>query len=300
MVPDDPPGPDEGGDPACWLHRFDGGMDVVILGSGTPVAGPGRAGAATALVAGDGRWVLVDCGRGATQRALDAGLDLTALVAVAVTHHHSDHVNDLATLATTRWSAGATPLAVVAPEGPSARFARRCLDAYDDQAFHSQARPAAGPRPVIDVRAFEATESPTDVLVTGDGWRLASALVDHHPVAPAVGYQVAHDDGGRVAVSGDTAVCAGVEALAEGVDVLVHEALLGDRVTPGLLTWNAGARAVGELAARTRPATLVLTHLIPAPTTTADQDAYVAEVRDGGFTGPTLVAHDGLRVATRP
>lgn len=272
-------------------------MEVVILGSGTPVAGPGRAGAATALVAGDGSWVLVDCGRGATQRALDAGLDLTRLGVVAITHHHSDHVNDLATLATTRWSAGATPLVVVAPEGPSARFARRCLDAYDDQAFHSQARAEAGARPTIAVQAFGATEQPAEVPVPGDGWRLASALVDHHPVAPAVAYRVAHDGGGRVVVSGDTAVCPGVEALAGDVDVLVHEALRTDRVAPGLLAWNAGARAVGELAARTRPGTLVLNHLIPAPATDDDHAAYLAEVRDGGFDGPTLVAYDGLRVA---
>lgn len=269
-------------------------VEVIVLGSGTPNPDPGRGGSAVAVVAGRD-WVLVDCGRAATQRAVDAGLDLRSVVAVAITHHHSDHVSDLATFASARWTAGATtPLRVVAPAGPAARYARQCLDPFDDQAFHAQATPAAGPRPTIAVEAFDATEEVCGVFTTAE-WRLSSTLVDHHPVEPAVGYLIEHD-GVRVAVSGDTAVCAGIRALAHGVDVLVHEALLSSRVSPALLEWNAGARAVGELAAQVHPRVLVLTHLIPAPTSPDDEQAYIDEVRAGGFSGPTLVASDGLRV----
>lgn len=75
--------------------------EVVILGSGTPNPDPGRAGAAVAIVLGD-RWVFVDAGRGATLRAVEAGLDLARLAAVLITHHHSDHVCDLPAVATAR------------------------------------------------------------------------------------------------------------------------------------------------------------------------------------------------------
>lgn len=101
-----------------------------------------------------------------------------------------------------------------------------------------------------------------------------------------------------VAISGDTAVCDAMHELAQGVDVLVHEALLSSRVAADLLTWNASARAVGKLAARTRPDTLVLTHLIPAPRSPDDERAYVEEVRTGGFEGRVLVARDLLHVDT--
>ena len=270
-------------------------VDVVILGSGTPNPDPDRAGAAVAVV-GDAGWVLVDCGRGATLRAISAGLDLTALVAVLITHHHSDHLSDLSTLATARWSAGGvTPLHVVTPEGPAASYATRCLDAFDDDCFRAQAAPACGPRPRILVSAFEPPTTVTGVF-DADGWRVRTALVDHHPVEPAVGYRIDRDSAG-VAVSGDTRVCDGVRALATGADVIVHEALLSDRVSPGLLAWNASARSVGELAAAVRPGTLVLTHLIPAPATPADEAAYLADVRAGGFFGRTLVARDLLRMA---
>ncbi|MGH9214103.1 MAG: MBL fold metallo-hydrolase [Acidimicrobiales bacterium] len=269
-------------------------VELVVLGSGTPVPTPGRGGSAIAVVAEEG-WVLVDCGRAATQRAIDAGLDLTAIVAVTITHHHSDHLSDLATLATARWVAGATtPLSVIAPAGPSARFARDCLDPFDDQAFYSQGHAEAGPRPTIDVSAFAPRPEPTPVFATTP-WSMSSVLVDHHPVAPAVGYLVEHGVH-RVVVSGDTAACDGVRHIARQADVLVHEALLSDRVSPSLLEWNAGARSVGELAAEALPQTLVLTHLIPAPGSAGDERAYVQEVRSGGFAGPTLVAHDLLRL----
>ncbi len=210
-------------------------VEVVVLGSGTPRPDPGRAGSALAVVAGRD-WLLVDCGRAATQRAIDAGLDLTALVAVALTHHHSDHVSDLATLATTRWTAGAaTPLAVVAPAGPAARFASRCLDPYEEQRS-TRSRPKT-PAPGRGWRSTRSTRRPVSRPSTR---RMAGAsrrvLVDHHPVAPAVGYLVERD-GARVAVSGDTAVCDGMRALARDVDVLVHETLhpaLVPRRPPGL------------------------------------------------------------------
>jgi ribonuclease Z len=269
-------------------------VEVIVLGSGTPNPDPERAGSSVAVADGSS-WVLVDCGRAATQRALSAGLDLTALRAVLITHHHSDHLSDLATLAITRWTAGAAgPLLVVAPRGPAAEFASRCLAAFADDSFHGQAAPAAGPRPAITVDAFAAGDGVREVLGL-DGWTVRSVAVDHHPVEPAVGYRVERN-GVAVVISGDTAVCDGMRRLADGARLVVHEALLSTAVPAALLEWNAGARSVGELARHTRTHTLVLTHLIPAPRSAADEDAFVAEVRDGGFTGQVVVAHDLLRL----
>ena len=132
--------------------------DLVILGSGTPNPDRGRAGAAVAIVADSGRWVMIDVGRAATQRAIDAGLRLTDLVAVYITHHHSDHLSDLPTLAITRWAAGAIdPLPVIAPQGASSRFAARCLDAFDDDCFHAQADAGALSRLAIAGHEFVAS-----------------------------------------------------------------------------------------------------------------------------------------------
>ena len=263
---------------------------VVLLGTGTPVPDAARCGSGTAVVAPDG-WVLIDCGRGVTQRVLEAGLDLRALQAVMLTHHHSDHVSDLASLAITRWVAGGIgPLTVVAPRGPCARFAERCLDVFDDEAFYSQAPAAAPPRPTVDVRSFEPTSSPAPVLAH-DGWLVRAALVDHHPIEAAVGYRI-DVERTAVAVSGDTAVCGGIAQLAEGVDLLVHEAARSDRVSPQLLAWNAGARSVGGLAHELGLRRVVLTHLLPAPLTVEDETAFIDEARSSGYDGDLVLARD--------
>lgn len=269
-------------------------VELIILGSGTPNADPSRAGGAVAVVRDDGHWVLIDAGRAAAQRAIDAGLDLTELSAVFITHHHSDHISDLATLATSRWVMGAAaPLTVIAPDGPAARFARTCLDPYDDQCFHGQSH-SAGERPTIAVDEFDATPTMTQVW-SRSGWAISSVLVDHHPVAPAVGYRI-EVDSVSIAVSGDTAVCDGVRALARDADVLVHEAVLTERASPALLAWNAGAGPVGEMAAQVGVHTLVLTHLLPAPRNPTDEAAYATEARAGGWHGELHIARDLLRL----
>lgn len=272
----------------------DAPVEIVVLGSGSPVPDPGRAGSSLAIVSGDD-WLMVDCGRAATQRAIDAGLDLRRIVAVAMTHHHSDHISDLATLATTRWAAGApAPLPVVVPRGPLARHATRCLEVFDDGSFYGQSSNGSV-RPAIVVHTFDAPTTLARVHGVG-AWNVSSILVDHHPIEPAVGYLVEHL-GSRVAVSGDTAVCDAIHQLARDVDALVHQAVLADHVAPDLLDWNADARSVGHLAALARPRHLVLTHLIPAPTSPRQEMRYVEAVRAAGFKGPTTVAYDLLRIA---
>jgi ribonuclease Z len=234
---------------------------------------------------------LVDCGRSVTQRALEADLDLSSLLAVLITHHHSDHVSDLASLAITRFIGGAsTPLRVIAPLGPSSRFAVSCLNGYEDQAFYSQRKAGSSERPALDVEPFAS--SPEPVVVLSDGhWLVQSAAVDHHPMEAAVGYRIQIDDA-AVAVSGDTVVCDGVRNLARHADILVHEALRSDQVSAAALAWNASARSVGALAESARVGHLVLTHLLPPPANEADERAFVDEARSGGYEGPILTPSD--------
>ena len=76
------------------------GMRVVTLGTaGGPLLRSGRgdrhrSGIATAVVVDDAVY-LVDCGHGVAQGLVEAGLRVTDLQAVFITHHHSDHTIDL-------------------------------------------------------------------------------------------------------------------------------------------------------------------------------------------------------------
>lgn len=265
-----------------------------MLGTGTPIPDPNRCGSGTAIV-GRGGWILIDCGRGVTQRTIQAALDLGELQGVLLTHHHSDHISDLATLAIARWCDGVgSPLTVLAPAGRSAAFARECLESFDDQSFHGQADPSAGPRPSIRVHEFGPADEPTRVANLG-GFEVSAVLVDHHPIEAAVGYGV-DCAGVRIVVSGDTAACAGIEAMAQNADLLIHEALLSRAVSEQTLAWNAGADTVGALAERAGVARLVLTHLLPPPANERHELSFLTEARSGGFGGPIDIAADLARL----
>lgn len=95
-----------------------------------------------------------------------------------------------------------------------------------------------------------------------------------------------------IAVSGDTAVCPGIRLLAEKADVLIHQALNSQLVSRSALTWNASARSVGALAQDADVKHLVLTHLLPNPADAAQEEAFRAEARSGGYVGALTVAQD--------
>src|ERR1039457_5350705 len=93
-------------------------MQVIILGSGSPLPDPQRAGPSTLVrtSAGD---LLFDCGRGVLVRAAAVGSGAGAFRALFLTHLHSDHITDLNDVFTTRWvmSPAPNPLPVFGPVG---------------------------------------------------------------------------------------------------------------------------------------------------------------------------------------
>jgi ribonuclease Z len=275
-------------------------MDVVLTGTGYPAPSPGRAGPGCLVVAG-GLALQFDAGRGTALRLVEAGRPVQSLDAVFVTHHHSDHLVDLPDVAMTRWVLGRDdPLAVVAPEGPSARFAERMLDLWVDELSERARHAGRTSRAAVEVVAFAAPSQPA-VVWKRDDVTVSAVSVRHQPVEPAVAYRIDHD-GHAVVVSGDTRVCAEVEALAAGADILVHEVIrpafaLG---TPAefIVGYHADAVELGGLAARAGVKRLVLTHLIPAPGDAAQERAFVDDVRTAGYTGLVDVGRDLLRVST--
>jgi ribonuclease Z len=84
--------------------------------------------------------------------------------------------------------------------------------------------------------------------------------------------------------------------LADGVDLLIHEALDAAQVREGLLTWNASAESVGALADDASIGRLVLTHLLPPPDTNEAEQAFVDQAIAGGYNGPITVAADLHRI----
>lgn len=279
---------------------------ITLTGTGVPHPSPGRAGPGV-LVRHGAVALQFDAGRATVLRLAEAGVEPHELSALLLTHVHSDHVVDLADVAMTRWVQGtlhpAGPLPIVCPAGGAERFVQTMFDPFADDIALRIAHVQDAP-PAFDLRTFAPRDEPTEVWRSDDGAVVIDAVAVHHePVVDAVGYRITTTDG-IIAISGDTRVCAEVEALASGADVLVHEACRASALhsyvegtaLETIFSYHADTVALGGLAERAGVPHLVLTHLIPAPADEAGEQAFVDDVRSGGYSGRVTVGRDLMRV----
>ena len=275
---------------------------LVLLGTaGGPRPNPYRSSPAQVLLIG-GQAHVIDCGHGVARQLVLAGVPLDTLRRVFITHHHSDHNADFGNLVLLAWAAGLrTPVDIYGPPPLGAMrdlFLR--LNAYDIQTRMAD----EGRVPLAPLfRVHEVRQR--GVLVEDEQVRVTATLVDHPPVTPAFAYRF--DTRTRaVVISGDTTYCPSLIDLAQGADVLVHEALyppaldrLAARV-PNAPRLRAHFEArhtrvedAGRAAAAAGVQTLVLSHFVPPddPTVT---DAMWREGARACFAGEVIVGHDLL------
>ncbi|MGI9599083.1 MAG: MBL fold metallo-hydrolase, partial [Acidimicrobiales bacterium] len=251
-------------------------LSVTITGSGTPLVTAGRAGPGALVRHGDTA-IQVDAGRATALRVTEAGLPITELDALLVTHHHSDHLLGIPDLVLARWIAnGPAPcpaLPVHCPEGPVVDYLAHLFDEIGPDIDSRRGVTGYPDDPHPAILAFDApTHSPTEVARYGDVL-IEATTVDHGDLEPAVAFRFSTADG-AIVVSGDTQVCPALEELARGADILVHEAFAGallvrrgapEGFIENLRHHHAESRKVGEMAARLEVPTLVITHMIPGP-----------------------------------
>lgn len=240
-------------------------MKVTLLGTGSPIPDPQRAGPAT-LVTADGATLLVDCGRGVLMRLAAAGLVPLMLDALLVTHLHSDHLTDLNDVVTTHWvmSAEPTTLAVFGPPGigavVDATLDALALDIGYRLAHHADLTWS----PQVAVTEVK----PGDMFTAGSA-TVRVAATDHRPVEPSVAYRV--EAGERaVVLGGDGIPCATLDELCDGADAYVQTVVRADivRQVPNarfqdILDYHSSVEDAAKTAARARVGTLVLTHYVP-------------------------------------
>jgi ribonuclease Z len=275
-------------------------MQVIILGSGSPLPDAARAGPATLVRTGIGD-LLFDCGRGVLMRAAAAASGAGALRGLFLTHLHSDHTTDLNDIITSRWvtSFQPNPLAVFGPPGTTglvrATEAMLELDIGYRVAHHADLRW----RPSTVVR-----EAEHGAVWEEGALRVTAAPTDHAPVRPTVGYRVEEGEA-SVVIAGDTVPCAGLDELCAGADMLVHTVVRRDLIEPiglprltDVLDYHSSLEDAARTAARNGVGTLVLTHLVPAPQPGSEDD-WVARAEEH-FSGTVVLARDLLSLDVAP
>ncbi len=273
-------------------------MDVVTLGTGSPIPDANRAGPATLVRAG-GLPLLFDCGRGVVMRLAGAGVFPPMLQQQFLTHLHSDHVSDFNDVVTTRWvmSPVESPLPVTGPPGTEAFVARTLAMLSDDIRYrldhHADLtwNPSCTTVEVLDGVAFEA-----------DGVRVLAAPTDHRPVTNTVGYRV-ESEGAVVAIAGDTVPCDGLDRLCADADVYVQTVIRPDLVEnipsarlQDILDYHSSVEDAGATAARAGVKTLVLTHPVPPPAPGSETDW--TDRAAAHFDGEIVLAHDLWSIST--
>jgi ribonuclease Z len=272
-------------------------VEVIVLGSGSPLPDPARAGPSTLVRTSVGD-LLIDCGRGVLMRAAALSSGAGAFRAVLLTHLHSDHICDLNDVVTTRWvtSLQPSPLSVIGPVGTEQLVEATLVMLEPDIGYRLAHHADLTWRPECTVREIERG------LVFEEGEvRVTAAPTEHAPVRPTVAYRV--DDGGTsVVLSGDTVPCAGLDQLCAGVDVLVQTVVRRDLIeaigVPRLLDvldYHSTVEDAARTAARAGVGTLVLTHFVPPPASGAEGE-WRSQAEEH-YGGKVVVAADLTSVA---
>jgi ribonuclease Z len=242
---------------------------VVILGSSNAIPTRDHENTHMVIVANE-HMVLVDCVSNPILRLEQAGLDFNNLTDIIVTHFHPDHVSGLPLLLMDMWLMGR--------KKPINIFGLHyTLDRVEDlMNFYSWAEwPEFFP-----VAFHRLPASEMSAVLENTEFKIYSSPVRH--MIPTIGMRVEfHETGKVMAYSCDTEPCHQVVKLANGADVLIHEAT-------GASIGHSSAAQAGEIASQAEVRSLYLIHY---PTGRFANGDPVAEAREK-YSGEVALATD--------
>jgi len=277
---------------------------LILLGTGGgPRPRKSSSAAAQVVLANDVAYV-VDCGDGVARQLAAAGVPLTTLRHIFITHQHSDHNADYGNLIWLAWAVGLNTRVDTWGPPPLEEMTRLFfkMNAYDIKIRIAD----EGRSPLVPlVHVHELSRG--GLVMRDENVKVTAALVHHPLVVPAFAYRFDAADRSLV-ISGDTAPSEKLITLAQGADVLVHEAMylpaidrLVARVPSAatlkkhLMASHTSAEDAGRVAQAAGVKTLVLSHLVPSDDPAVTDDMWIDAARVH-FRGRVILGKDLLEI----
>ena len=277
---------------------------LILLGTGGgPRPRKANSASAQVIVANDTAYV-IDCGNGVARQLAFAGVPLAKLRHVFITHHHSDHNADYGNLIWLAWTAGLRTRVDTWGPPPLEKMTKLF---FEMNAYDIDTRVAdEGRVPLIPlVHVHELSQG--GPVMQDENVKVTAAIVHHPPVVPAFAYRFDAVDR-SIVISGDTAPSDNLIKLAQGADVLVHDALYVpgvDRLVArvpnaatlkqSIMSHHTTAEDAGRVAQAAAVKMLVLSHLVP-PDDPAITDQMWIDAARVHFRGPVVVGKDLLEI----
>jgi ribonuclease Z len=247
---------------------------LIVLGTSSAVPDSEHENTHLAVL-GEERVVLVDCVGNPIVRLRQAGIDISRLSDLILTHFHPDHVSGVPSLLMNMWLLGRQRPLDIYGLGYTLDRVGKMMDLFECKSWpgfyplNYHPLPEKELTPVLECSDFQVTASPVRHLI------------------PTIGLRVKfHSSAKILAYSCDTEPCAEVVRLAEGADVLFHEATGG-------YNGHSSPAAAGRVAREAEVGALYLIHYTPSR---SDPEQLISEA-SGAFGGPVALAEDFMELA---
>ena len=280
----------------------DGADRLVLLGTqGGPFIHSYNQTPSTNLIVYKGIPIIIDTGFGVTFKLLDAGINLSLIKYIFITHHHSYHNLELGPLLyNARISELKEPIHVYAPAG-----LKSLLSFYwQANQFDIETRIKDEERP--DIRELIILhEFSEGMIISNSEFEVTGMKNIHPPVRENYVFKFKLGNN-SVVFSGDTAYCPALAPFASNADYLVHEVMYVPAVEEmvkrcpntilkeSILSHHTSTANVDRIASPAKVKNLVLTHFVPSDDKSLTEKVWLNSVKTT-FSRNIIVGKDLLQ-----
>lgn len=246
---------------------------VIILGSSNAIPDAKHENTHLAVV-GDAHTLLIDCVSNPVLRLPQAGIEFNRLTDMVLTHFHPDHVSGVPLLLMNMWLLGRKNLLNIYGLHHTLHRIENLMSFYEWENWPN----------FFPIAFHRLPDEELTPVLENDEFRVFASPVRH--LIPTIGLRIELKHSGKtLAYSCDTEPCPQVVRLAEGADVLIHEAT-------GMSVGHSSAGQAGGIAREAEVGSLYLIHY---RTNGYDMTPALEEARQA-FGGDVKLAEDFLTI----